>query len=236
MASVYDEIVVDHCHDQWVAYLDRVWQSDATPVRSVLDLCCGTGLMSAALMARAYRVVGVDGSAAMLARARKLLGQDVPLFRQVLPHLAVDGTFDAAVSTFDGFNYLDVADLRATLVAVSGRLRPRGWLAFDMHTDALMEFTAANPVVHGEANGYDFVISSDVDTAERTCDTRIDVTGGRDGRTFTERHRQYFPSDDEIRAALRAAGFGLVSVTAEYTDTPLEPTSLRATWLARTTR
>jgi hypothetical protein len=97
----------------------------------------------------------------------------------------------------------------------------------------MMQFTAANPVVHGEDGGYRFVISSDVDTDARTCDTRIDVTRVADGHTFTERHRQYFPSHDQIRAALTAAGFGDLTVTAEYTDAPLEQSSLRATWIAR---
>ena len=36
----------------------------------MLDLCCGTGLLAGELVARGYRVVGVDASEAMLALAR----------------------------------------------------------------------------------------------------------------------------------------------------------------------
>ena len=36
-------------------------------VGTVLDLCCGTGLLAGELIARGYRVVGVDASEAMLA-------------------------------------------------------------------------------------------------------------------------------------------------------------------------
>ena len=69
------------------------------------------------------------------------------LIEATLPDLPVEGVFDAAVSTFDGLNYLEPDDLRTTLAVVAGRLRPRGWLVFDLHTDAMMEFTAANPIV-----------------------------------------------------------------------------------------
>ena len=93
-------------------------------MRSVLDLCCGTGLLAGELVARGYRVVGVDASEAMLALARERLGPEVVLSRMTLPELAVDGRFDAAVCTFDGLNYLPPDELRLTMDAVADCLRP----------------------------------------------------------------------------------------------------------------
>ena len=55
--------------------------------------------------------------------------------------LAVEGVYDAAVCTFDGLNYLTPADLRSTFAALSFRVRPAGWLVFDVHTDAMMAFS-----------------------------------------------------------------------------------------------
>ncbi len=233
LAGVYDEIVVDPCHDRWAAYLHELWASGPTPVRDVLDVCCGTGLMAAELVRLGYRVVGVDSSPAMLARARRLLGPDVVLVQDTLPDLTVDGAFDAAVSTFDGLNYLTPAELRATLTAVSGRLRPGGWLVFDLHTDTMMDFTVVNPSVAGEADGRRFSISSLVDPGARTCDTRVVITSTADGDTFTEQHRQYFFSDEQVRGALADAGFELVAVTEEYSREPARESTLRATWAAR---
>ncbi len=124
LAAVYDEIVVDPCHGRWACFLQEVWGADTGGVRTVVDLCCGTGLMAAALTALDYRVAGVDASSSMLARARELLGPDAVLVRETLPDLTIDGVFDAAVSTFDGLNYLTPAQLRATLAALVRRLRP----------------------------------------------------------------------------------------------------------------
>ena len=113
------------------------------------------------------------------------------------------------------------------------RLRPGGWLVFDLHTDAMMDFTRSHPVVEGAADGNRFALSSVVDVGARTCETRIDVTRERDGDTFSEQHRQYFLSDAQVRDALRDAGFGVAAVTDEYTDHPLDRSTLRATWTAR---
>ena len=113
------------------------------------------------------------------------------------------------------------------------RLRPAGWLVFDLHTDRMMDFTIANPVVAGESAGNDFVISSVVDPGARTCDTRIELTRLRDGGPFCEQHRQYFHTDADVRASLQDAGFEVTAVSEEYTHQPANASTLRATWTAR---
>jgi SAM-dependent methyltransferase len=233
LAEVYDEIVVDPCHDRWASFLHELWSADPVGVRSVLDLCCGTGLLADELIGRGYRVVGVDASDAMLALARRRLGPEVALSRMALPDLKVEGVFDAAICTFDGFNYLTLEELRLTMAAVAGRLRPAGWLVFDLHTDGMMNFTISNPVVAGESAENDFVISSTVDPVERTCDTTIEVMRPRDGDPFSEQHRQYFHTDADVRAALQDASFAVSAVGEEYTHEPADGSTLRATWTAR---
>jgi SAM-dependent methyltransferase len=233
LAGVYDEIVVDPCHDRWASFLDDLWSADPEGVCSVLDLCCGTGLLAGELIARGYRVVGVDASEAMLALARERLGPEVELSRMTLPELAGDSVFDAAVCTFDGFNYLTPDELRLTMAAMAHRLRPRGWLVFDLHTDGMMSFTISNPVVAGGAAGNGFVISSTVDPEARTCDTTIELTRPRAGDCFSEQHRQYFHTDSDVRASLQDAGFAVAAVCEEYTHEPADASTLRATWTAR---
>ena len=55
-----------------------------------------------------------------------------------------------------------------------------------------------------------------MDARARTCDSRIEVIRDSDGDAFTERHRQHFFTDGQIRARSRAAGFEVVAVTEEY--------------------
>ena len=181
-----------------------------------MDVCCGTGLMASQLVARGYRVVGVDASATMLARARRLLGPKAVLLQRSLPDLGVEGVFDAAISTFDGLNYLTPAELRTTLVAIARCLRSGGWFVFDVHTDTMMGFTAANPIVRGDSHGHQFAIASAVDLRARTCATTIDVTRTNDGDRFTERHTPVLlhRRAGEVGAVRR--GLRRVAVTDEY--------------------
>jgi len=232
LAGVYDEIVVDPCHARWAQYLSELWAPEEPGVRTVLDVCCGTGLMTRELALLGYRVTGVDASPAMLARARRLLGPQVELRLETLPSLTLDGVFDAAVSTLDGLNYLTPAELHSAVAALADRVRPGGWLVFDVHTDATMRFAAANPVVEGEKDGRRFTITNVVDADARTCGSRIDVHDGN-GHGFSEHHLQHFFTDAQVLAALADAGFTFVAVTDEYTPDPVTDETLRATWVAR---
>ena len=233
LAGVYDEIVVDPCHGAWASFLHELWSDDEHGVNKVLDVCCGTGLLAGELAALGYHVVGLDGSEAMLARARRRLRSEVRLVRSTLPALAVEGVYDAAVCTFDGLNYLTPADLCSTFTALSVRLRPAGWLVFDVHTDAMMAFTASRPVVHGEQGEHRFAIRSVVDTRARTCDTRIEIVPLFGSGAFSEHHRQYFHRAADTRSSLVDARFEVTAVRDGYSERPADASALSATWVAR---
>lgn len=93
----------------------------------VLDLCCGTGVVAAAMAARGAVVTGLDFSAAMLEQAR--LRHPGLRFdegdAEALPF--ADGSFDAVVSNF-GIHH--VPRPGAALAEVKRVLRPGGRLAF----------------------------------------------------------------------------------------------------------
>ena len=233
LAGIYDEIVVDPCHGALASFLHELWSDDVHGVHEVLDVCCGTGLLAGELAALGYRVVGVDGSEAMLARARGRLPSEVRLVRSTLPAVAVTGRYDAVVCTFDGLNYLTPDDLRSTFATLSRLVRPAGWLVFDAHTDAMMAFTVSQPVVRGEECEHRFVISSVVDTRTRTCDTRIEIVPLDGGGAFSECHRQYFHPAVDMRSSLVDAGFEVAAVRDGYSERPADASALSATWIAR---
>jgi predicted TPR repeat methyltransferase len=233
LAGVYDEIVVDPCHGAWASFLHEIWSDDEDGVHRVVDVCCGTGLLAAELAALGYEVVGLDASEAMLARARRRLSPEVRLVRSTLPALAVAGEYDAAVCTLDGLNYLTPADLRSTFAALSLRIRPGGWLVFDVHTDAMLAFTVSRPVVHGEQGEHRFVIRSVVDARTRICDTRIEIVSQNGGAAFSEQHRQHFHRAADMRSSLVEAGFEVIAIRDGYSERPADASTLSATWIAR---
>jgi len=95
---------------------------------SVLDLGCGAGHYLAELRARGGQVVGVDGSAELLQRARARLGDDVRLvhhdLNQPLSMLA-DESFDGVVNALV---YHHIDNRTGMLAEIRRVLKPGGWL------------------------------------------------------------------------------------------------------------
>lgn len=101
----------------------------ASEARDLLDLACGTGVVSAAALARGMRPVGLDFSPAMLAEARR---REPPLDLREgdaeAPPFA-DASFDAVVSNF-GLHHVEHP--RRALAEARRVLRPGGRLAFTL--------------------------------------------------------------------------------------------------------
>lgn len=108
----------------------------------VLDAPCGQGRIARALARRGARVLGVDQSADLLARAEQDRGDLPPdrlryLRRDLRQPLPEDG-FDAAVNVFSSLGYGTEDDDLAILRTLAAAVRPGGRVIVEtMHRDAL---------------------------------------------------------------------------------------------------
>ena len=99
----YDALATLYNQDWGTVYLDTARHLFHTHLRpclapgaALLDLCCGTGQLAAALAAEGYRVTGVDLSPRMLDHAR--LNAPAAQFEiGEMSEYACDRRFDAAV-------------------------------------------------------------------------------------------------------------------------------------------
>lgn len=98
------------------------------PPRSVLDAGCGTGRVTQVLADRVPdgAVVAVDGSAAMVAEARRRLGEPVETVVCDLVDLELDAPVDAVLSTAT-FHW--IADHERLFARLFAALKPGGRLA-----------------------------------------------------------------------------------------------------------
>jgi trans-aconitate methyltransferase len=92
---------------------------------SILDLCCGTGHLTASLCRRGYRVAALDSSAELIVFARK----SAPSAHAILADarsFTLSAPVDAIVSTGDSLNHMtDSEELRAVHAARSLGVRGR---------------------------------------------------------------------------------------------------------------
>jgi len=124
-ADVYDEWYADVT--DVAATVQRMVEL-AGPAGRVLELGVGTGRLAAPMVGAGLRVVGIDSSAAMLARipAQPDGGQVTALLGDMVGDLP-DGPFDACLVAYNTlFNLLDAAEQQRCFHAVAERLRPGG--------------------------------------------------------------------------------------------------------------
>lgn len=123
-----------------ILYLTKLALEQHGPV---LDLCCGTGIVTVPLADTGLEVVGVDISAAMLETAKSKTKGDNPTFilADVLEFTTTQ-RFGLALMTGNAFQcFLSEIEIAALLANVCGWLRPGGKFIFDTRLPEGYDFT-----------------------------------------------------------------------------------------------
>ena len=203
------------------------------PVRArrglVLELGCGTGLLTRELLAAGHRVIATDASPAMLDIARGLVGEAAEEVRQLtLPDDRLPAA-DAIVAIGHPLSYLrDDAAIDRALIAMAGALRPGGLLALDLCDRAWGEARRAAP--NYAAVGADWAIITEFsvpspDRFVRDITTFVPAAGGL-WRRGSEHHENVLTDTARIPALLRQHGVE-ARVTSSFGAETLPP-GLRA--------
>ena len=165
-----------------------------SPVRArgglVLELGCGSGLLTRHLVAAGHRVVATDASPAMLEIAREAVPGVEDIRRVVLPDDSIPAA-DAIVSVGHVLNYLpDGIALDRALVATANALRPDGVLALDLCDLEWGEARRDAPNYGGIGEGWAMVTRFSTPTADRFVRDITTFVANDDGtwRRDDERH------------------------------------------------
>ncbi|MDP8942867.1 MAG: methyltransferase domain-containing protein [Actinomycetota bacterium] len=128
LALDWDAEVYDRVSDPQLAWGREVLERlDPRPDETVLDAGCGTGRLTELLVERLPRgrVIAVDASPAMVARARERLGQGVEVSEADLAELRLEEPVDAV---FSNAVFHWIPDHGRLFRALHGALRPGGRL------------------------------------------------------------------------------------------------------------
>ena len=208
----------DHAHYRALA--------DEIGARSIVDLGCGTGLLTRSLAGPGRTVIGVDPSPTMLDHARRQPGGDaVTWIDGDASALAPTGAADLAICTGNAIMHIGPEELPSTLTSLAGVLRPGGTLSFESRNPACRAWEGWTPeATYGER-----------DTAAGRLREWLEVTDVGDGRVVFDAHNVFpdgrdrvytsvlfFRTVEEFRRELDLAGFTDISWAGDWHDGPAE--------------
>ena len=214
LAGCYDELTTDVRYSRWAAYIEKHFARSALPIRTVLDLACGTGSLTAELMGRGYEMIGADRSAEMLSvaaeKCRGLAGEPPIFLCQSMEKLDLYGTIDACVCCLDSVNYVtNPRQLKKAFERVHLFLMPGGLFLFDINTPDKLRGLDGGMFIDETDDAY-CVWRAEYSPRRRICTYGMDIFRlEADGRWSRgeEVHEEYAYEPDELEEYLREAGF-----------------------------
>lgn len=237
LAASYDGLMADGIYRRRADYLEKLFQKSTIPVRTVLDLACGTGTIACLLAAKGYDVTATDLSEEMLTQGmNKAAALERPPFflLQSMPKLHLLEPVDAAVSTLDSLNYLTrEKDIRETFRRVFRYLKPGGSFIFDVNTPYKLRRMDCQLYTDETEDSY-CVWRTFFSEKTKICTYQVDLfrlqADGAWERDYEE-HRERAWSAEELTAFLTDAGFEKIAITGDLTRRPPKDTEDR--WIVR---
>ncbi|MDN4607079.1 class I SAM-dependent DNA methyltransferase [Sporosarcina highlanderae] len=237
-AHVYDELMSDIPYDSYVELLSL--PLNGLKERKIIDIGCGTGLLSVKLAKAGAEVTGIDLSKDMLSVAKKRAGDlstEIEFVEQPMQEIEGAPEYDAAVIAIDSLNYLpDRESVLQTFKGVHSVLKNGGLLMFDVHsifkTDVIfMEgpFTFDNDRIA-------YIWETEEGDAEHSVYSELAFFVKEENglyRRFDESHQQRTFHVNEYVDLLREANFTIERIFADWEDEPPHEESERIFYQVR---
>lgn len=135
LAPWYDPLTGDVPYPAFADLYEAEFARSGGEYRLILDLCCGTGTLTAEMARRGYELIGVDASVEMLMQAReKCEGSSCPplFLAQRAEELDLYGTVDACYCSLDGIDHIPPELLPEVFRRLHLFVRPGGLVIFDV--------------------------------------------------------------------------------------------------------
>jgi len=238
-AGIYDQSGQIGFSLRMIPYLWQVLERYGFQGDTVLDLACGTGTMALAMAQRGWRTYGVDGSAAMLAQARRKAeetGLPLLLSQQDMRSFTLPERVDLITCFFDTLNYmLTPEDLQQVFSRVAQYLKTGGLFVGDMNTlYALAEIWDHN-TYFSETVEASVIMQSEYDEEPHIATVHlIAFARQEDGRyeRLEEIHKERAYPEVTVAAALRRAGLQVLDRFECFGFQPPTSRSPRILWVA----
>jgi SAM-dependent methyltransferase len=235
-ATYYDLLYRDKDYAGEAKFVRGLLKQHAPKARSLIELGCGTARHAREMIASGYRVLGVDLSERMIARAieesSRLPARQRKHLRLVqgdVSRFQTDERFDAAISLFHVANYQTTNDaLRGYFHTASRALRTGGVFIFDFwYGPAVLTDRPAVRIKRAETTEVRVTRlaepSVDVNRSLVTVNYTLlaQPRAGGSGAEFTEQHTVRYLFLPELEHFAASAGFTLLETGEWLTRQPL---------------
>ncbi|BAQ11510.1 methyltransferase [Bacillus sp. OxB-1] len=224
-AAIYDELMTDIPYDSYVDFLDLAL--GGLEGKRVLDIGCGTGLLSLKFAGHGSEVTGIDVSANMLEMAKEraaTLSLPVEFIQQRMEELEGFQQFDAAIIAIDSLNYVtQQSAVEETFRRIYASLKKGGILLFDVHSTYKMdEIFLEGPFTYDDGR-IAYIWETEMGEAPHSIQSELAFFVEQEKglyHRFNEEHEQRtFPVNEYVEM-LTDAGFSIERIFADWEDEP----------------
>ncbi len=239
-AQVYDQFMNNVPYEEWAEDIAALLFEHGITEGLMLELGCGTGILTEMMAKKGFDMIGVDSSEDMLAEAmdkKYESGHDILYLCQDMRSFELFGTVAAAFCVCDSINYiLHPRELVEVFRLVNNYLDPGGIFILDFNTEAEYESPLRwVPIVETD-QGDTMIWENTYHPEKKINHHRVTFfLEGEDGRydKIEEFHRQRAYSQEEIKTAMEAGGLEVLAVYAAGTRQDPEQTTTRIYMIAR---
>ena len=217
-------------------YLDAAAE---LPAHRIMDVGCGTGLLTSELAGRGHSVIGLDREPAMLDAARRQPhGQDVEWILGDATQLRPSDADLVIMTGHVSQVFLEDADWRRTLASIHRALRGDGHLLFEARNPSAkrwLRWTKANTRQEIQDDvGNTVAVWTDVRATDgNRVRFEMHYLWRESGEELISENTIAFRSEEEIRRSLSEAGFVVERVHGNWDRSPVQPASPELIFVAR---
>lgn len=239
-ASVYDLFMSDIDYDEWVEYVEEIWEKFNIKPEIVCELGCGTGSISLRLAEKGYDMIGIDISADMLSEARNKAVQsdkEVLFLLQDMREFELYGTVNSIICLCDGLNYItEDEDMQQVFSLVNNYLHPGGLFVFDLNTEyKFKEIYGENTFTEVEDEAV-YIWENYYDEEERINEYYLNFFVKNEDGTYErtqEEHYERAYTLEEIKGFIEKSGMKFEAAYDAFTFEPAREDSERIYVVAR---
>lgn len=217
-SKLYDILMDDVPYEKWVENIESIWDNYKLNPELVLDLCCGSGNITAILDQKGYDMIGVDLSVDMLMQARNKLPETL-LLNQDMTSFELYGLVDSILCLCDSMNYLlEEEDLLKTFKCCSKYLVDDGLLIFDMNTKYKFQHQLGSNTFAEQFEDFSYIWENCFDESKNIHEyhtTFFIKTAGNKYEKFEEFHYEKFYNINVVQDLIQKSGLKLEGVFDE---------------------